>query len=239
MAVDPIQAAIDALREAGSGGTANLDPIGVPGVVRVGDEAVPFEANGVAPRYFEGDDWMPAAMGPEDRARLQRLMAAAGIIPKGAEYREGVWDDVSRAAYRTVLAQANASGMNPQQVISEWANAQVTNKPDVKPYLSPDLTAIKADIKSVFRKRLGRDLTDGELPALVNEALTLDRAAYDNAVATTESGTGSQFDAAARFESYLEDRYKPEIQRVEGMVDVQTNREHLLGSIFAMDGAIQ
>lgn len=234
---DPVQEYLDSF-DPSQFQTGTLSPIGVPEMIRTpGGDVLPFEANGVEPRYFEGDDWAPAAMSPEDRARLQRLMASAGIIPRGAEYREGLWDDTSRAAYRDVLTQANASGMTPQQVIAEWANSSTVNRAAANPYLAPDLASIQSDIKAVFRKRLGRDLTDGELPALVSEALSLDRQAYDTNSAITEAG-GTQFDPAARFEDYLSDQYKPEIQRVEGMTELRTNTENLMGSIFQMDQAI-
>lgn len=216
-----------------SGGT--LAPIGVPDVQMTGGQPVPFEANGVAPRYFEGDDWGPAAMTREDRARLQRLMAAAGIIPKGAEYRLGVWDDVSRAAYRSVLAQANASGMSPKQVIGEWANAEVENKPAPQPYLAPDPASLRSDVKSLFESRIGRKVTDDELPTLVGEALALDRQGYDTSVANAQAGSGQQFDAGARFEDYLETRYRPEIERREGMLDMAQQREGLMANVFALD----
>lgn len=220
-----------------SGGT--LAPIGVPSVQMGPDGApVPFAADGVEPRFFDGDEWGPAAMTREDRARLQRLMVGAGIIPRGAEYRLGVWDDISRQAYKSVLASANASGMNPQQVISEWANATVENKPRPDPYLAPDLTSIKQDIKGVFRQRLGRDVTDGELGPLVSEALSLDRQAYDTAVTNAQAESGTQFDAGARFEDYLSERYRPEIERKEGIIDLAAQRDNLLGNIFTMDSMI-
>lgn len=220
-----------------SGGT--LAPIGVPALQAGPDgQPVPFTANGVEPKWIEGDELGPAALTREDRARLQRAMASAGIIPKGAEYRLGVWDDISRQAYKSVLAQANASGMSPGQVIGEWANASVENKPQPDPYLAPDLTSIRSDIKGVFRQRLGRDVTDGELGPLVSEALSLDRQAYDTAVSNAQAEGGTQFDASARFEDYLSERYRPEIERKEGIIDLAAQRDNLLGNIFSMDSMI-
>ncbi len=220
-------------------GGSQLPPIGVPQYLHdpATGASVPFTANGQDPKYFEGDEWVPASAPPGDIARLQRMMVEAGIIQKGAAYRVGIWDPTTRDAYKLVLAQSNATALTPQMVIQSWAQS----KPEMHaaPYLKPDIASIKQDVKSVIKDRLGREVTEGELPALINEAFSLDRAGYDASVSNALSDTaGVQVDPAARFKEFIDSRYKPEIDRNREVVDLSQNRERLLGSIFSLDQQI-
>lgn len=75
----------------------------------------------VGPRYFDGDDYAPATLRPEDRAVLQKAMLAAGVYDKNDEVGMGLWDEVSRKAYRRVLELANASGTTFSGALASWA----------------------------------------------------------------------------------------------------------------------
>src|SRR5688500_10350132 len=117
-----IEAAMELLAQAAAQGNAPaLQPIGVPAdFVATRNRSLsqhPLAGVQVPPRYFDGDDWAPASLPGPRIAELQRQMVAAGLIPRGTSYRNGYWDDVSRGAYRQLLAEANASGLSAQQQV--------------------------------------------------------------------------------------------------------------------------
>lgn len=247
MADEQTQRRSDAIVAAGPPSATDTieQPIGVP----IGYAARPEYVPGVTPpfaldaqqpaRYFEGADWQPAAWSPEKVASLQREMEAAGLIPAGTQYRLGVWDDTSRAAYRDLLGYANATGLIVPQALRRYAMGQQAAKP-ADPYLRPDPDAIRQDIRTVFRSKLGREVDEGELLTLVNEYLAVDRQAYDTVQTAISSGqqTVQQVDPAARFNEQFERRYKPEMQRIDGVQAGQKMRELLLGNVTKTDSLI-
>jgi len=67
------------------------------------------------PRYFDGDEYTPAGLGPVGIGELQEHMAVAGLLGDG--WRYGIWDDTTASAYKAVLTEANAMGYTASQVI--------------------------------------------------------------------------------------------------------------------------
>jgi len=67
------------------------------------------------PRYFEGDEWKPAALSPAGIGSLQEHLAASGLL--SGRWRYGIWDDNTADAYKAVLTEANAMGLTADAVI--------------------------------------------------------------------------------------------------------------------------
>lgn len=229
-----------------SGPTQNLpSPIGVPEYLRSGDTVVPFEANGIPPRYFEGDQYAQlASLTPEDIARLQMLMVNAGVIPRGTTFRRGRMDDTTVAAWSAVLTHANRTGTTPSQALRDLQDSATETRPTPDPYLRPDPATVRQGVMSKFKDLLGRDVTEGELPGLVDTYLKVDKQRYDaevaaEAAATTGATETQAVDPAARFTEMLEQKYKPEMERTKGVIDLSQNREKLMSNIFALDQAIR
>jgi hypothetical protein len=117
----------------------------------------------VQPRYFEGDDWSPANLPPDQIWSVQQRMIAAGLIPKGAEIRKGYWDDTTRQAYRQLLGEANGAGFSADQQLTVRENSEAINKQRSQAasvYLRPD----PATLRSTARKTLADVLGDGHKP---------------------------------------------------------------------------
>lgn len=81
------------------------------------------EIVGVAPRYFQGDEWKPAAMSPEAIATEQRKLLDAGFVSPSDTIRLGFWDEPTRKAYAQALSAANASGRDYDATLTAAANA--------------------------------------------------------------------------------------------------------------------
>lgn len=168
-----------------TGQQANLPrPIGVPEAVVDPEtgQPVPFQAHApfrgnnravegilnavipggaaVSPRYFEGDEWIPAAMSPEERARLQQMMVDAGILPAGTRYQRGIWDGPSRAAYADLLAFANGSGLNVDQAIRQWGEASQQYGNTASQVQLPNRMDTLAGVRNTGRGIIGRRLDD-------------------------------------------------------------------------------
>lgn len=146
-------------------------PIGVPEDYEVPERRPPSAiwGNRLAvpaqkPRYFTGDEWTPASMSPEDRARLQRLMEAAGVFAPGTRFRLGVWDDASRTAYSDLLAFANGAGLSVEQAMQQWSQS-VESKTVVagERTLPASTMDVRAMAQEVAQRRWKRKMTPTEL----------------------------------------------------------------------------
>lgn len=240
------------------GGEMLPDPIGVPAdfvahaEYKPGLGMPPIKPGGVElpPRYFEGDDASPAGMSDEDIARLQRMLVAAGVL-KGTTYLNGVWDEPSRQAYRSILTHANQSGLTAQQSLETWASAHTEQKPKVDPFLEPDYATLAQTVKQLVSERLGgREPTPAELDVLTSQLRGNYRAEYDAAVATTTAASDAaaagadpatvvqDIDPVARFSEFFEQRYQPEMERREAISDMTNLRESFLGNVGQMDSMI-
>jgi hypothetical protein len=73
------------------------------------------------PRYVDGDEWRPAAQGPESITEIQRALTMAGYLGPRDRFRLGAWDETTRNAYRSLLEEANASGLNADAMAAQRA----------------------------------------------------------------------------------------------------------------------
>lgn len=80
----------------------------------------------VAPRYFDGAQWLPAQLPPDQLASLQRRMVTAGLLKSG-EAQLGVWDTASVTAYTKLLEYANASGLDNAAALDRWEAAHAAD----------------------------------------------------------------------------------------------------------------
>lgn len=237
-----------------------LPPIGVPPGYVADRPAnyVELDAPGTPARYYEGDDLLPANLPPLQIRELQQRMVAAGLIPRGTEFRDGYWDPVSLAAYRQLLTEANGSGLTAEQQLRVRMNTTVTNRPQFQApaHLKPDPATLRENVRTLMSSVMGQDRepTAEELDHLVGVLQSYDSSAQANAQAAaraefdaqqTAAETGvytppevQQVDTAARFSEYFRQRYRPEIERREGIADLAAGRELLGSSIFAIDQMI-
>lgn len=132
-------------------------PLGVP---------ADYQAPGTQPKYFDTDVFAPASLAPERIAQLQRRMVDAGLIPKNARYRNGVWDDVSREAYRGLLETANVYGVDEARALNIYAQSKpVGRDPLAPPVANP--ADIQATVRTAARALYGHKADDAMVQRIV------------------------------------------------------------------------
>lgn len=130
------------------------------------------------PKYVEGAELLPAtAYSAETRARIQNAMAAAGLIGKTETYRLGIWDEVTRRAYKDVLAYANQTGADWQSALNELVASPryrgdgqpaggAANQGRVQTVSAP--VSLEEQVQQSARQRLGRKLRKQEVDRFVS-----------------------------------------------------------------------
>lgn len=214
---------------AGPGGGAALPqraPIGVPEgyaaqrrepMFKVGgrwaksatSRTMPQKTVSIGPRYFDGDELLPASLSSENRARIQRDLAAAGLLT--GKYRLGYWDAASQKAYAAALAYANQSGKTVKDAIAELKThpelgTDEERAPLVVKTTSPD------DLRGVFRdtsrKLLGRQLTPQELESYIAAYNQVETQRQQQAYGMEE--TGGAIATIPDQTAYVEERIRKE-----------------------------
>lgn len=102
------------------------------------------------PRYFEGDEWLPAQLPPSQLASLQKKMVAAGLLKSG-EAQLGVWDQSSMTAYMRLLGFANASGLDVASALDRWDAAHAADPNAGKAPLVKQVTSLD-ELRPAIRK---------------------------------------------------------------------------------------
>lgn len=201
----PTAAEIAAAPPPPPGATTGPKPIGVPeGYVVDRPEFVPLlpgqmgpptlASAATPPRYFDGDEWGPASLSAEDRARLQRAMVDAGVITKGTKFRLGIWDDASRGAYADLLAFANGAGLDARSALAEYARMaelyddeeRAGRAPLVVRQSNPD--DLRATFETVARRRMGRKLRPDEAERFVKAYQAEEATVQTQAYGAAETG---------------------------------------------------
>jgi hypothetical protein len=179
----------------------SADVLGVK-VRMPGQELVAIE-----PRYFEGNEWDPATIPPEDRAQIQLALREAGLFSKGQKFTLGVWDESTRGAYKRLLAYANGTGQAWNDALAEYgrtggagsggmgqidadtggpAGSGGTRAPLVKRSTNP--SDLAASFEVIYRDRTGRAPSPGELSRMVNSYLQGESAQQDALYAAGDTG---------------------------------------------------
>ncbi len=152
----------------------------------------------IEPQYFEGDELAPATLDGAIIARLQMRLVAAGLLEKNTYY-VGAWDDLTIAAYKSVLGFANQNGFDatkamnrliatlPQSVKDARARAEQLKVFQEPPYIKPDMATLAQDVKRYFRQEVGRDPTAGEMAEFAGAMSAAYRADFEAEVAVLRS----------------------------------------------------
>lgn len=188
------------------------DPGRIPGGAARTDTTVvtsPGVDTLVPPTFYDGDEYLPAQMSAEDRARLQMKMYELGILDQ--DFQVGVWDGPTRLAYRSVLEFANASGItDAQAAMDEYGQTMDVSKakrnrpPLVIRQTSPeDIRRVAQNVATqILGERADEKQVDRIVAAYQTAEATYQRQAYD---ATYESGTVTE---PPTVETFAEDQLK-------------------------------
>lgn len=181
---DPKKPDVGALLAAPPGAGGQQSPIGVPkgytAQVPNPDQFGPGVPLPIPARYFDGDEWQPATLAPEKIAALQRGLATAGLIGATQKFRLGLWDEVTRNAYRDLLAYANSRGTDDTTALHEYAAAPRPEGALPEPLVKkiPNPADLRATFDTVAKATLGRQADSVDRDAMV--------AAYQAAVASAQ-----------------------------------------------------
>lgn len=192
-----------------------MGPVG-PSAMQEVNKTVPVQ-------YWEGDQWQPASLPPQEIMKLQLQLKDAGVIPKSSKYTAGVWDAVSAAALERVMTYANASGRSKEDIIADFAKATTQDEDRTGAVLqvkSPE--EIDAVLKDSAAKVIGRSLSPAELSMLRAGYQQLDRTAQEQEAAAraiaSEGGTAT-VTGAPSVDTYANEQLR---QKFKGEADYQT-----------------
>lgn len=202
----------------------------------------------VDPRYFDGDQYSPAGMPPEEIIKIQKRLEKAGLLDS---YVPGLWDSGTANAYTEVLASANRRGSTADDALDFMVSNPVEvpkEKFRAPAFVKPDYATLAQDVKSVMRTKLGREPSDAEMAELTGAMSSAYRADFDAQVAAMRS----EFDAApgetpaavtdvdpvARFRETFESRFAPEIDRLAALPEVRENMTNVFSSLRTMGSLV-
>ena len=169
----------------------------------------------VAPRYTESDVARVSSLPPEQKARLQRALLAAGLFDDEDEFTVGKWDDASMKAYRKILGYANQSGRNVAEALEEWASLTEANGgPGGKkgPTRAPLVTQVSnpMDLQAMADRGapdvIGRRVRPDEMQQIAGQYQGMEAGAQQ--AAYNAAATGGQVTAAPDFSSYLQSKLR-------------------------------
>jgi hypothetical protein len=69
------------------------------------------------PRYMDGDEWRPATRAVDEIVEMQQKLVIAGYLDANDGFRLGMWDGPTRTAYRYLLEDSNASGLDADTML--------------------------------------------------------------------------------------------------------------------------
>lgn len=144
----------------------------------------------VLPRYFDGDQWIPASMPPDQLAGLQRRMVQAGLLKPG-QAQLGVWDAVSMDAYTRLLAFANASGLLAEQALDRWGQAHAADPNAGRAPLTKQVSSLeelRPAIRKAFIDTLGAGISQDQIDRLAGEYQRIQGGAQEQAYNMQDTG---------------------------------------------------
>lgn len=133
------------------------------------------------PRYFDGDQWVPASLPPDQLAMLQKKMVSAGLLKSG-EAQLGIWDTASMGAYTKLLAYANASGMDSVTALDRWGQQHILDPNAGKAPLQVHLSD-PGELAQVFRAAVISTRGEGWATDKINQMV----AAYQGVERTAQT----------------------------------------------------
>jgi hypothetical protein len=197
------------------------------------------------PVYVDGDQvHLLYGMGTEELVRLQDRMASIGLLT--GTWFPGQMEDRTVSAFERLLGMANSKGQAWNAVLTsieqdpKMADILGGGRPAfVEPtYLAPDYASIAAQVRGVFRSRLGRDPDEEELAHINAEIQGWHREGFDVEVEAARrqhegkpGTTGERVDPMARFAEMFEGNYRGELDIVDEREDHNVARQNLDTSI--------
>ena len=195
--------------------------------------------------YRDGDEftYLRDLMTTEELVRFQDQMVAMGfardVIP-------GEYDDATARAMKSLMAMGNRRGVHWKAVyndlVGKWERGELDGPEEDDPILvTRDPVALAQTAKASIRKMLGRDPSDDEVQAAASALAGWDLQAAKQQVdlqtgeGSAAKGEVSLIDPEARFNAYLEDRYKPELDRIDAVQTADESRRFTMAQIGSID----
>lgn len=179
----------------------------------------------IAPRYFDGSQFLPGSLSPTEVAALQRAMIDAGLMKNGAA-QLGIWDTASVQAYTELLSYANSSGIDAKTALARWGDAHKQDPNAGKAPLTIQVTSLD-DLRPVIRKAfidtLGTGISTDQVDALAAQYQQMQAGAQQQSYnASDTGGTVTQapsVDAFAQAEATKRDPLGAQEHTALGFID--------------------
>lgn len=165
--------------------------------------------------YQDGAQWTPQNAPPADVYSLQQQLVQAGILSQ-TNMRPGVWDVDSANAYKTVLAFANATGMNATDALKVLiSNPQVQAQTQRAPFQLTAPADITAQVSgggphqsNTARELLGKDLPASETNDFQKWYQDQEKSARAQYMAADLAGPGNSYTGAPNLQAGAEQYIK-------------------------------
>lgn len=210
---------------------------------RSGYTARQSDMRGVPARFFGGQErTILAGMGAERLGSIQREMLRIGLF-KESQFSYGTLDDGTAAAFREVLAYANAAGFdNPFDAMARMAadydrfgfeNAEkdAAGGPKGRAPLTVQVTD-PADLRRVFRntvQQLTGRIDDDYVETLVGAYQARESGAQSQAYGMAE--TGGTLTAPPSPQGFAEEQTREDFATEVGATEIEGQFQNLLGII--------
>lgn len=171
-----------------------------------GEPAMPFTGReSQLPRYFEGDQYQPAGMSPENIAQIQRRLVLTGALQ---DFRIGVWDENTAKGYYAAMSLANQAGVTVDVAMGMMARGTQQERDAIRqqlinqnlaqlgPYVKPDYDTLAHSVRGLIESELDRDASEGEMAELTAAMERVYRAEYASQQQQVTSSAGAAADAA-------------------------------------------
>lgn len=161
------------------------------------------------PRYYSGDEFIPATLDPTQVRRLQNDLVRAGLLKPGS-FQPGFWDQTSSDAYFVALAYANQSGDSVQTILSYLATLPKPAQPDevtakeVRQFVPSDPATLAQEVKSVFRQRLDREPTPAEIRQMAAQLAGNEELAFDQETGRLDDIAAATAEQVARDQAAMD-----------------------------------
>lgn len=229
-------------------------PIGVEEGFSGPDRGVAGDNRGVKPPgYFEGDEQEITYWSPERVWQMQQQLASVGLLE--GSFRQGVADRQTVSAFKDLLGYANQFGNGVPEVKGDLGLVRtlraLRDTPELvaadreiggtgssgAPLVRRDPAAIALEARESMRSLLGRDPTPRELQEVAGQLTGLYNQASEQqqALGSAQAGDITLVDPGARFQGYLEERFRPEVDRIAWMDEALQSRESVMSNIGAID----
>lgn len=185
------------------------------------------------PRYYEGDEYIPAGLDRDAMIALQARLEAFGL----SNYTPGAWDPASQKAFLYLLATANASGKTWQDVLAETEATGGLKGPGARGAERAPLQVrltnpddIRAVLQAGAQQVYGKYVDEADIESFIQSYHAQQTAAQTQDYNQQVTG-GTMVDAPRYIDAAFEQKFKAEKPNEAGAAIFQSKFEEILSAL--------